>query len=388
MDQINILLIDDEPSNVQVLFAALQGTGKVQFATNGEKALAIAEETPPDVVFLDYFMPEMDGLEVCKRLKANPKLSHAQVIFISGTCENEEVEAALDAGAFDFMSKPVVPKLVRRKLDIALSLKAGKKSHSSADTINTNPQKILLVEDGAINRAVIAEILESRNHEVMMAETGAEAIELVKQNDLDCILLDIHLPDMTGLKVIRHIRAEAGNNRNTRVIAVTGDVTAESLEDYREATFDGVAPKPVDPETLIALVSGESVQLENSLMSAPDIAGPDLLIEQERINVLKETYSESRLQGLFALFEKEASTYMSELKNALETENEQEITRTAHRLKSALGHFACARMQKIADMLNKEKDLPLTEKMRLVNLLEEQFPATLKALTGALDIQE
>jgi len=123
-------------------------------------------------------------------------------------------------------------------------------------------------------------------------------------------------------------------------------------------------------------------------MSAPDIGGPDLLIAQDRIKVLKETYTETRLQGLFALFEKEVRSYLSALSVAVSSQSDEDIVRTSHRLKSALGHFACIRMQKVSVILNKERDLPQKEKERLILILEEQFPPSLKALLGALDIQE
>ncbi len=388
MEQKNILLVDDEPANIQVLFAALQNLGKVQFATNGKKAIQLAEETPPDIIFLDYFMPDMNGLEVCKAIKANPTLENAQIIFVSGSSDTVEVELALDAGAFDFMTKPIIPKLVQRKVEIAIALQNQSEKSTSNSILNTGPQSILLVEDGAINRAIIAEILESKGHTVQMVETGTEAIAKAEENEFDCVLLDIHLPDMTGLKVIRHLRALPNGKANMRIVAVTGDVTTESLADYEEAGFDGVSPKPVNPEILLALVAGEDVAIKNDLMSAPDLGGPDLLIAQDRINVLKETYTETRLQGLFALFEKEVRAYLTALNVAVKAADSDAIIRTSHRLKSALGHFACIRMQKVANVLNKERDLPLQEKERLVTILGEQLAPSLKALLGALDIQE
>jgi len=388
MNHNNILIVDDEPANIQVLFAALQKMGTVQFATNGKKALEIANQTCPDVILLDYFMPEMDGLEVCKAIKEDPRLTHAQIIFVSGSCEVGEVEAALDAGAFDFMTKPIVPKLAQRKVEIAITLNNDTQKTIPETVINNGPQSILLVEDGAINREIISVILETDKHIVDMAETGIEAIAKAEENDYDCILLDIHLPDMTGLKVIGHIRALSGKKAKTRIIAVTGDVTAENIDDYKDASFDAVCPKPVNPEMLKAMVSGKNVILKDDLMSAPDLGGPNLLIAQDRINILKDTYTETRLRGLYTLFEKEVRSYLTALKIATANQNTDDINRTSHRLKSALGHFACVRMQSIAIILNKEPDLPHPEKERLVNILNEQFAPSLKALLGALDIQE
>ncbi|PCI42321.1 MAG: hypothetical protein COB46_00850 [Rhodospirillaceae bacterium] len=387
MSEPTILLVDDEPANIQVMFAALKGFGRVLFATSGEKALEIAEDSPPDMVFLDINMPQMDGFEVCRRLKAQPSTQDSIVIFVSGDGEIDQVEAALEAGGSDFMTKPIAPALVQSKAKQALERIAAAAKNKPAPAINTGPQNLLLVEDGEINRMIIGEIMEKAGHSVTMAETGAQALELLAKNSFDCILLDIHLPDMTGLKVIRYIRSLDGEKSQTRTIAVTGDVTTESIEDYLTAGFDSVAPKPIDPHSLLLQITGEDVDLNGILLSAPELGGPDLLINPERMAILTKTYSEERLLSLFNLFTQEIEDYLTTLNKAYDARNDQAIIQTAHRLKSALGHFACAKMQGVAHILCHEKDLPMSERRRLIDIMEEQRKPTLAALAGALDFQ-
>lgn len=388
MSEHTILLVDDEPANIQVLFAALKDYGRVLFATSGEKALEIAQETPPDVVFLDINMPEMDGFEVCRRLKSQPESQGCIVIFVSGDGEIDQVEAALEAGGSDFMSKPIAPALVQRKAKTALAqLSSVSATPKARRPVNTGAQSLLLVEDGEINRMIIGEVLEKAGHTVAMAPTGAEALSLLEKNNFDCILLDIHLPDMTGLKIVRFVRNLDDARANTRTIAVTGDVTSESIEDYLDAGFDGVAPKPIDPQNLLSQIAGEDVDMKGILMSAPEPGGPDLLIDPERMAILTKTYSEERLKSLYELFTKEVRDYLESLTEAYTARNDQAIMQTAHRLKSALGHFACAKMQGVAHILSHEKDMLMSERGRLIGILVEQCKPTLAALAGALDFQ-
>lgn len=389
MKDVNILIVDDEPANIQVLHASLKDMGRVQFATNGQKAIEIAKETPPDVVFLDLVMPGMDGFEVCDALKSDPLTQNGAVIFVSGDADEGQIEKALDAGAFDFMSKPIIPVLIRHRMKIALMHVRSQRQKPMLTThMPTSVRNVLIVEDGEINRMIISEVLKQKQYEIATAATAKEALRLVKEQCFDCILLDIHLPDMTGLKVIQHIREMPGEISKARIIAVTGDVTLESLNDYSTAGFDGVSPKPIDPEKLLALVAGEQVDFKDVIASAPDAGGPDLLIAPERMSILKKTYRKDKLNDLYDLFVSEVSTYLKVLKDSHTNNDAVGVGQTAHRLKSALGHFACAKMQNVAELLSKDIDLPVKERERLIHILEEQLSPTLKALTGALDIKK
>mgnify|MGYP005992167037 CR=1 FL=1 len=103
-----VLIVDDVPDNLAVLHDALDESGYTVLVANcGETALEIAAEAEPDVILLDAIMPEMDGFEVCKALKASNKTSHIPVIFMTGLTETEHVVAAFQAGGADYVTKPI-----------------------------------------------------------------------------------------------------------------------------------------------------------------------------------------------------------------------------------------------------------------------------------------
>jgi len=103
-----ILLVDDAPSILQVLNATLKQKYKTKVAVSGEKALKIASRDPkPDLILLDIMMPEMDGFEVCKRLKEDPETQDIPVIFLSGKDSPGDRSKGLSLGAVDFIEKPI-----------------------------------------------------------------------------------------------------------------------------------------------------------------------------------------------------------------------------------------------------------------------------------------
>lgn len=113
-NQVTVLLVDDEPSNIDLLKGVLPPDCKVKVAISGEKALKIAQKEPyPDLIFLDVMMPEMDGYEVCRQLKADAVTAGIPVVFLSGHTDEAEKQKGLALGAADFLSKPIDPALVQ-----------------------------------------------------------------------------------------------------------------------------------------------------------------------------------------------------------------------------------------------------------------------------------
>ena len=105
-----VLVVDDTPTNIQLVSGILRGEYKVKAATSGERALAIATASPsPDAIVLDVMMPGMDGYEVCRRLRDDPATARIPVIFLSGNTDDAEREKGLALGAVDYVSKPVDP---------------------------------------------------------------------------------------------------------------------------------------------------------------------------------------------------------------------------------------------------------------------------------------
>ncbi len=114
---LQILVVDDVSDNIKIISEILRKDYKVKAATSGEKALQICEIDPqPDLILLDIMMPVMDGMEVCRRLKSNPKTQHIAVIFLSALDQTKYIVQGLDLGAVDYITKPIDPPLVQARV--------------------------------------------------------------------------------------------------------------------------------------------------------------------------------------------------------------------------------------------------------------------------------
>jgi putative two-component system response regulator len=118
-----ILLVDDTPENIDVLAGLLKRDYRIRIATNGLLALKLANMKPiPDLILLDIMMPEIDGFEVCRRLKSNAETRAIPVIFVTAKMTAEDEIKGLELGAVDYITKPIVPPVAKRRIQTHLNL--------------------------------------------------------------------------------------------------------------------------------------------------------------------------------------------------------------------------------------------------------------------------
>ncbi len=137
--QKSLLLVDDTPTNLTLMVEALKGKYQLKVATKGSQALVIASQSLPDLILLDVTMPEMDGYEVCRRLKENPLTSHIPVIFITARSEADDETKGFELGAVDYIHKPFTPSILRARvknhLDLTEALRQAEEERKKADSL-------------------------------------------------------------------------------------------------------------------------------------------------------------------------------------------------------------------------------------------------------------
>lgn len=122
-----VLIVDDVGTNIDVLKASLEDNYAIKIALNGRTALEIAAKEPhPDIILLDVMMPEMDGYEVCTKLKSDPTTSQIPVLFVTAMDDSQFEVKGFDVGGVDYITKPVVPELVLARVRTHLELKRVK----------------------------------------------------------------------------------------------------------------------------------------------------------------------------------------------------------------------------------------------------------------------
>jgi putative two-component system response regulator len=118
-----VLVVDDSPENIDLLSEILRDDYRVRVATSGEKALKIVySDEPPDLILLDIMMPGISGLEICRRLKANPDRRRIPIIFVTAMSSTEDERRGLEIGAVDYITKPISPPIVMARVRTHLAL--------------------------------------------------------------------------------------------------------------------------------------------------------------------------------------------------------------------------------------------------------------------------
>ena len=118
-----ILVVDDSPENIDLLSEVLRDDYRIRIATSGEKALKIVySDEPPDLILLDIMMPGLSGLEICRRLKANPDRRRIPIIFVTAMTSVEDEQRGLEIGAVDYITKPISPPIVKARVRTHLAL--------------------------------------------------------------------------------------------------------------------------------------------------------------------------------------------------------------------------------------------------------------------------
>jgi two-component system cell cycle response regulator len=259
-----ILVVDDIELNVKLLEAKLSFEYyDVVRAYSGSEALAIADAEPPDVVLLDVMMPRMDGFEVCRRLKANPRTADVPVVMVTALSDVASRVQGLEAGADDFLTKPVndvvlfarLRSLVRLKRtleewrireEICLRL-AG--SRSAALTPDPAPARILILEEDAAAAARMAEMLRPTALSVVCAHSCAQAQG--RLHEAEILIASLALADDASLRLVSHCRATEAL-RQLPILLVAEDNDLPRLAKGLDIGASDYLVRPVDRNELVA----------------------------------------------------------------------------------------------------------------------------------------
>jgi two-component system cell cycle response regulator len=234
-----VLVVDDMPANVKLLEAKLAVEYfDVATAANGEDAIALATSTPPDIILLDIMMPGMDGFEVCKRLKADPRTAHVPIIMVTALSEAEDRVRGLQCGADDFLTKPVndlalyarIRSLVRLKMtadEWRLRQATGTHLGMLVDDSMAKPKaggggNVLVVEDNPAYGQRLRRALAPDNDVLDIVSQPAEALARATEGDFDIILVSLALRGADGLRLCAQFRSQA-QTRNMPLVALVED---------------------------------------------------------------------------------------------------------------------------------------------------------------------
>ncbi len=231
-------------------------------AASGLEAISIAEKVKPNVIIMEVDLPELTGLEACNSLKNNAKTRDIPVVFVTQVASEEERQKAYEVGGIYYFPTPF------EKRELADKVKGLLEKGES-----TKPQTVLVVEDSYTIRAIIVSILKKQNHNVIEAEDGLAAWEMLQKGDIkfDLILSDINMPRMNGFQLVRLIR---GSSEWAFVPIVIASTLAdkEDIAMLLNSGADDYIIKPFSTEEFLARIKAHIRvhQLYSELQSSND----------------------------------------------------------------------------------------------------------------------
>ncbi|WP_095077059.1 ATP-binding protein [Pseudomonas sp. Irchel s3h17] len=241
----------------------------------------------------------------------------------------------------------------------------------------TQPLKILVVEDVALNREVVSGLLQRDGHQVWLAEEGQQALTQCAGQAFDLILLDVHLPGISGVELCRQIRGSAGPNRHARIFALTASVQPALVRGYLDAGMDGILAKPLKLDSLRQALAGQA--------PAAEPEQDDEAMDWPLLHTHRTLLGEQKVQGLLAILRESITQHRQALSEAIGADDCTEVAHLAHRLagsSDSLGFRALAtvlRALEEAALANDESAI-----QALSPRVDEQLQCSLQTLEGLL----
>ncbi|HXF54369.1 MAG TPA: response regulator, partial [Hyphomicrobiaceae bacterium] len=302
-----LLIIEDDPHYARVLAdLARDCSFKVLVAATGEEGLALANDYHPTAISLDVFLPDMLGWTVLSQLKQNPATRHIPVQIV--TLE-EDRQHGLSRGAFAYLTKPASPADLQQALARLREFTEPRR------------KRLLVVEDDPAERLSISELLGHDDIDILVADSGASALEKMREQAVDCVVLDLKLPDMSGFDVLEKIRCDRELG-NIPVVVFTGRELTPEEDAHLHSMARSVVVKGVEsPDRLLdetalflhRLVSDlppeKRRMLERLHTSDEDLAGRTvLLVDDDARNIfaLSSVLERRGMRVLIATTGKEA----------------------------------------------------------------------------------
>jgi signal transduction histidine kinase/DNA-binding response OmpR family regulator len=391
----SVLVVEDNPTNRSILIEhAISWGMRADGEPDGRKALqilraAVARGAPFDLALVDVKMPAMNGIDFARAVKADPALAHTRLVMLTSIAADGEIQQAREAGVSAWLTKPV------RRAELYACLSGGAtepKLDTEAARAAPVPRqgKLLLAEDNAMNQEIVLAMLEDTGYEVMIAENGHGALEMLEREAFDAVLMDCMMPAMDGFSATRELRRReaARGARRLPVIALTANAIRGDRERCLEAGMDDYLSKPVARDALLAALEHwlQGASAANEPAPAAESDGLALL-DPAPLAAMRKMQRPGRpdlVARVLELFRRDAPALVEQMRDAATACEADELRRAAHTAKSNAANIGAARFSAACreiEHLVRDGDLPGAR--RLLEPAARALQDTLDALTQA-----
>ena len=365
-----VLVVDDNFNARLVLDDMLTNMSfKVDQAKSGAEAIgavdrAEAEGTPYEIVFIDWQMPDMDGIETARRLRELPLTFMPHLMMVTAYGREEIIKGAEETGFEDVLIKPVSASVL---FDGVVRILGGTGVVDDARTAGDAPTDafeqlacikgahILLVEDNDLNQEVATELLQDAGFFVELAGNGQIALDKIRAAHYDIVLMDMQMPIMDGVTATRAIRMDK-RFKNLPVVAMTANAMQGDRDRCMAAGMNDHVAKPIEPEdlwkALLKWVKPKHPAPPSGTknFSAPDTVLPESIAGLDMANGLRRVLGKKPLYLLMLRkFVAGQKSVVPEIITALEIDDRDTAERLAHTLKGVSGNIGALSVQQLAE---------------------------------------
>jgi PAS domain S-box-containing protein len=389
-----VLIVDDNATNRRILEDWVRGWQmEPTAASDGAAAmkalwLGVERGRPYALVLLDARMPDMDGLALAAIIRQRAELSGCRIILLTSRDRPGDLdrirELQIDAQLLKPAQQDELLETIYRVID--LPGEGASDAHEAAPASDTVPLRVLVAEDNEFSAQHLDQLLRTRGHRVRLAANGREALELMDEGAFDLLLLDIHMPEVDGFKVVQVLREREREREQIAgthlpVIALTARSRQEDRRQCLEAGMDDYLSKPIRAADLFAAIDRLVFGGGRAFSTARVDAGSRTSLIDPAV-LLAACGGHAKLLGEMCQgFRSSAPSLMAEVKAALRDQDAPRLRGAAHKLYGTISAFSTKAGMLVANL----EDLSARGQLEEVRLLVDRLEATARDLIQETD---
>ncbi|BAV33373.1 hypothetical protein SCL_1058 [Sulfuricaulis limicola] len=349
---------------------------EVQSIGNGAAALQMIRAAAGsafrfDLVLVDMFLPNLSGEELGREVMSHPDTRDTVLVILTSAGVRGDAQRLNQIGFAGYFGKPIPPEnlhealravMATRGMDEQERQRAGLVTKYTLSGMRRNPARLLLVEDSEVNREILLKMLSKLGYSADIAENGRAAVQAATHEDYGLILMDLHLPDISGTEAIEAIRTLTSARGKTPIVVLTAGASDEETARCRTLAVTDFLTKPVDSNVLADALKRYQITPTSATADAPL---PESLAAASPGT--KKPVPDAKLVEIFI---SEATQRLESLRDALAFDDARRAAREAHTLKSSSTYFqagdmrdAAAQLEEMADKGNLDQAQPVLKKL-------------------------
>jgi PAS domain S-box-containing protein len=385
-----VLIVDDNKTNRQILTLQTQSWGLIpKAAASGKEALEwLANNEPFDFAIVDMQMPDMDGLFLGKEIRKMYNKSKLPMVMLTSLGQpDDNIETYNEVFSY-YISKPIKQSHL---LDIIMGLfeneiikKTFEENIADETTNKNNPVRILVAEDNFLNQKLAVKILSQIGYKADVAGNGIEVVESLNRQHYDIVFMDIHMPEMDGVKTTKYILKHWKNFRRPKIIAMTANAMTGDKEKFIAEGMDDYISKPIVINDLKQLMTRWSGIIRKELETTKTRPKVSMLLDLALITDLNNENGNgngSEFMNIVNIYKSVAPQLIKNIRSAQSTKNVNLFKKYTNDLKRVSYRVGAKRLAEVCFKLEKINDVENFDELgKIVDRVEDLYKLTLTEL--------